>query len=486
MIRRSLRIVSLIFAIALAIGVVFDGNVAGFFQHEHSGSATAGTAPSVKSERKVLYWYDAMNPQHTYNKPGKAPDGMDLVPRYADETSAEESAGQSIKELPAPSTPKERKILYWYDAMNPQHTYDKPGKAPDGMDLVPKYGEDEDAAMSNMAVGTVKIPPQKQELIGVRTAIVQRETLVRKVRTTGEITADETRIAHVHVKINGWVDKVYVDFVGQLVQKGQPLFTLYSPDLVSTQEEYLIARRGKTSLDTSPFPEVSQGADSLLRAARERLRLWDVTDEQIKKLDETGEVSRTLTLYSPISGFVLDRKVYSQVAVTPDMDLYAVADLSKIWALADIYEYEAPYVRVGQEAEMQLAYFPGKTFSGKVTYINPQVDPQTRTLKARIEFANPNFGLKPGMFAQISVKIEYGRQILVPQEAVLDSGTKQTVFVVRKDGYFEPRQIQQGARLADQIIVLTGLREGETIVTSGNFLIDSDSQLKNAMNGMKH
>jgi|SRR5579859_4702850 len=407
------------------------------------------------------------------------------APRSGSSGEHSKSAMGSATTPAGPAKPGERKILYYQDQMNPAHRSDTPASDSMGMPLVPVYA-DEAKAVSGMPPGSVALTAQKQQLIGVRTAVVRKEEVFRTLSTVAQIMADETRIAHIHVKVNGWVDKVYVDFVGQLVQKGQPLFTLYSPDLVSTQEEYLIARRGKTSLDTSPFPEVSQGADSLLRAARERLRLWDVTDEQIKKLDETGEVSRTLTLYSPISGFVLDRKVYSQVAVTPDMDLYAVADLSKIWALADIYEYEAPYVRVGQEAEMQLAYFPGKTFSGKVTYINPQVDPQTRTLKARIEFANPNFGLKPGMFAQISVKIEYGRQILVPQEAVLDSGTKQTVFVVRKDGYFEPRQIQQGARLADQIIVLTGLREGETIVTSGNFLIDSDSQLKNAMNGMKH
>jgi|SRR5579859_2789771 len=486
MIRRSLRIVSLIFAIALAIGVVFDGNVAGFFQHEHSGSATAGTAPSVKSERKVLYWYDAMNPQHTYNKPGKAPDGMDLVPRYADETSAEESAGQSIKELPAPSTPKERKILYWYDAMNPQHTYDKPGKAPDGMDLVPKYGEDEDAAMSNMAVGTVKIPPQKQELIGVRTAIVQRETLVRKVRTTGEITADETRIAHVHVKINGFIEDVFVNSVGQLVKKGEPLFTLYSPDLVSTQEEYLIAKRGEKYLGGSQFAEVSQGAESLLRSTRERLKLWDISDDQIKKLDETGEVSRTLTFYSPIRGFVMERKAFPQTAITPDMDLYSITDLSSIWVNADVYEYEVPFVKVGQTAVMQLSYYPGKSYTGKITYIYPTVDPVTRTVKVRIELPNPAFELKPQMFATVELNINYGNQVLIPQEAVMDSGDKQYVFVVHDGGVFEPRTIQMGAKLEGKVAVLSGLKAGETIVTSGNFLIDSESRLKSAMGGMKH
>jgi membrane fusion protein, copper/silver efflux system len=274
--------------------------------------------------------------------------------------------------------------------MNPAHRSQKPGTDSMGMALVPVYA-DEAQARSGMPPGTVKITPQKQKLIGVETATVERQNIQRTINTVAQLQADETRIAHIHVKVNGWIDKVYVDFVGQLVKKGQPLFTLYSPDLVSTQQEYLIARRGQKALGSSPFPDVSQGADSLLQATRERLRLWDISDEQIRKLDETGEVSHTLTLYSPINGFVLDRKAYPQVAVTPDMDLYAVADLSAMWALADVYEYEAPYVRVGQRATMRLDYMPGKVFSGRVTYINPQVDPQTRTLKVRLELSNPSF-----------------------------------------------------------------------------------------------
>jgi len=285
--------------------------------------------------------------------------------------------------------------------------------------------------------------------------------------------------------VNGWIDQVYVDFIGQLVKKGQPLFTLYSPDMVSTQQEYLIARRGQKALGSSPFPDVSRGADSLLLATRERLRLWDVSDDDIRHLDESGEVSRDLTIYSPITGFVTDRKAFPQVAVTPDMDLYMVADLSSVWAIADVYEYEAPYVQVGQWATMRLDYIPGRTFSGRVTYINPQVDPQTRTLKVRLEFPNPALQLKPGMFGQVGFKINYGNQIVVPQDAVLDSGTQQTIFVSRPDGYFEPRQVQVGARLDGRVIVLSGLRPGETIVTSGNFLIDSESRLKSAVAAMK-
>jgi RND family efflux transporter MFP subunit len=332
----------------------------------------------------------------------------------------------------------------------------------------------------------VKISPDKQQLIGVRTATVQREPLVRTVRTTGQLTADETRISHVHVKINGFIDKVFVDYVGQLVRKGQPLFTVYSPDLVATEQEYLIARRGASTLANSDFKEVSEGSQSLLRSARERLKLWDISDAQIRKLDTTGEISRTMTFYSPVSGFVMDRKAFPQTAVTPDMDLYQITDLSKIWVNADVYEYEVPFVKVGQTAEMQLSYYSGKRYTGKVSYIYPTVDPVARTVKVRIEFPNPKFELKPQMFANVELKINYGNHIVVPQEAVMDSGDRQYVFVVHDGGTFEPRTIQMGPKLDGKVTVLSGLQPGDTIVTSGNFLIDSESRLKSAMGGMNH
>ena len=475
MFHKILRISAVVAAIALALGVTFGGRVSAIFQHQPSASqtTTAGT------ERKVLYWYDAMNPQHHYNKPGKAPDGMDLVPQYV-EDSTSQSAGTTRASEPS----GERKVLYWYDPMHPAYKADKPGVAPDcGMQLVPKYADDETA---KMPAGTVKIAPDKQQLIGVRTGTVERQPLVRTVRTTGQLTSDETKLAHVHVKINGFIDKVFVDYVGQLVKKGQPLFTLYSPDLVATEEEYLIAKRGAKDLGTSQFSEVSQGSQSLLRSTRERLRLWDISDEQIKKLDETGEVTKTLTFYSPVSGFVTDRKAFPQTAVTPDMDLYVITDLSTIWVNADVYEYEVPFVKVGQTADMQLSYYAGKSYTGKITYVYPAVDPVSRTVKVRIEFSNPNFDLKPQMFANVQLKINYGRQIVVPQEAVMDSGDKQYVFVVHEGGMFEPRAIQMGAKLEGNAVVLSGLRAGDTIVTSGNFLIDSESRLKSAMSGMQH
>lgn len=431
---------------------------------DQAAAPAAQTSPSTGSgQQKALYWYDAMNPQHHYDRPGKAPDGMDLVPMYAPQESTSSSA-QGGKE-----------ILYWYDAMNPQHHYGEPGKAPDGMDLVPKYADDD---TSKMPAGTVVIPEDKQVLAGVRTTVVERKPLMREIQTTAEIVADETRISHVHVKVDGYIDHVYVDYVGQLVRKGDPLFTLYSPDLVSTEEEYLIAKRGNATLGAAPFANVAQGAQSLLESTRQRLKLWDISDEQIRKLDETGQVERDLTFYSPVTGFVTDRKAFPQTSVTPDTELYTVTDLSSVWATADIFEYEVPFVQVGQQVTFSLSYYPGKTYSGTISYIYPTVDPQTRTVKVRVQVPNPEYTLKPQMFADAQLQINYGTQILVPQEAVLDSGTVQQVFVVHDGGKFEPRKVTLGPVVDGYVAVLSGLKSGEKVVTSGNFLIDSESRLK--------
>ncbi len=487
MLRSPKKLIIVILLIA-ALGVVYMGATHHWF-FGHSGIAAGGSA-SASGERKVLYWYDAMNPQHHYNKPGKAPDGMDLLPQYAEQAASPAAAqpGGDMANMPGMSngpSANTRKVLYWYDPMHPAYKSDKPGIAPDcGMTLVPKYAEDE--SMAKMPMGTVTIPPEKQVMAGVRTAMVDRKPLVREIRTTAQIVADETKIAHVHVKVAGYVDKVYVDFIGQLVKKGQPLFTLYSPDLVSAEDEYLIAKRGNAALASAPFQEVSDGSQSLLQSTRQRLRLWDISDDQIKQLDTTGKVSKDLTFYSPITGFVTDRKVFPQASVTPDTELYTVSDLSTVWADADVYEYEVPFVRLGQQVSMTLSYYPGKTYTGKISYIYPTVDPQTRTVKVRIQLPNPRFDLKPQMFADVQLRVDYGTKVLIPQEAVLDSGTEQQVFVVHPGGMFEPRKVTLGPVIDGNVAVLTGLKAGETIVVSGNFLIDSESRLKNAMSGMQH
>jgi len=477
--------------IALTLGAVYGASTHHWFGQ--GGSAVAASK-SANGEKNPIYWYDAMSPQHHYNKPGKAPDGMDLVPQYAEQSTtpaaqANGSTSPDMPDMPGMSSkqakPGDRKVLYWYDPMHPAYKSEKPGIAPDcGMTLVPKYVEDQ--SMATMPMGTVTISPEKQVLAGVRTAVVERKSMVRDVRTTAQIVADETRIAHVHVKVAGYVDKVYVDFVGQLVKKGQPLFTLYSPDLVSTQEEYLIAKRGNATLGNAPFQEVADGAQSLLQSARQRLKLWDISDDQIKELDATGKVSKDLTFYSPITGFVTDRKVFPQTSVTPDTELYTVSDLSTVWADADIYEYEVPFVHLGQRVSLNLSYYPGKTYTGDISYIYPTVDSQTRTVKVRIQIPNPGFALKPQMFADAQLHVDYGTKIVVPQEAVLNSGTEQHVFVVHNGGVFEPRKVTIGPVVDGNAVILSGLKPGETIVVSGDFLIDSESGLKSAMGGISH
>ncbi len=340
------------------------------------------------------------------------------------------------------------------------------------------------ASKNTMVPGTVMLNPASQQLIGVRYTEARQADMKRTLRTVGVVQMDDEKISRVHVKIAGWVEKVYLDSVGKLIKKGEPLFALYSPDLVSTEQEYLIARKGQEYLSKSPYAEVVSGADSLLRATRDRLQLWGVTDAQIRTLDDSGKAERTMTLYSPIDGFVMTRNAYPQSYVTPETDLYDIADLSTIWVYVDIYEYEAPYVHIGQPAAMQLSYFPGKNYRGRVTYVYPTLDPKTRTIKVRLEFPNPNYGLKPEMYADVQLTIDYGRQVVVPSEAVLNSGTRQLVFIAKPGGYFEPREIKVGDQFDGQYVVLAGLKPREKIVASGNFLIDSESSLGAAQQGM--
>lgn len=459
-------------AIVVALGLATWAGIA--YRHEIVAWAGGGAQDGSKmnSDSAAVDHSQMDHGQHAMSPQGEA-SGTDHSQHDMAKMASDEKSG-------------ERKVLYWYDPMHPAYKSDKPGIAPDcGMNLVPKY-EDEVEAMKDMPPGSVMLSSEKQQLIGVRTAEVRRERLTRTIRTVGRVESDETKIGRIHVKIAGWVDQVYVDFVGKLVEKGQPLFSLYSPELVSTQQEYLIARRGQQYLGDSSYAEVAKGADSLLRAARDRLRLWDITDDQIRKLEETGEVSRTMTLYSPISGFVMHRNLFEQTYVNPDAQLYEIADLSTIWVYVDIYQYEVPYVQLGQKATMRLSYSPGKSYTGKVTYVYPTLDPKTRTVKVRLEFPNPNFELKPDMYADVELQIDYGVQTLVPAEAVLDSGVRQIVFLTKPGGFFIPQEITVGARLEGQFIVLGGLKPGDTIVTSGNFLIDSESRLSSATGGMSH
>ena len=338
--------------------------------------------------------------------------------------------------------------------------------------------------MSGTSSGMVMVSPEKQQLLGVRTAVVEKRPLVKSVRTVGIITYDETKITQVYSKIEGWIDKLYVNYTGKLVEKGQPLFTIYSPDLLATQQEYLLAIKAKERLSASSIPEVRSGALSLVEASKRRLALWDISENQIRELEEKGEAQRTLTLYAPHSGFVIKKEAYQGMKIMPDKELYTIADLSTVWVNVDIYESEIPFIRPGQKASVALSYDPSATFNGRVSYIYPSVDEKTRTAKVRLDFPNPGFKLKPDMYVNAEIKIDGGNHLAVPEEAVLDSGTRKVVFIDKGNGHFEPKEVKLGANMDGHYQVLSGLNEGEKIASSSVFLLDSESRLSEAMGAM--
>jgi RND family efflux transporter MFP subunit len=297
------------------------------------------------------------------------------------------------------------------------------------------------------------------------------------------VALDETKIAKVQTKLEGWIDQVFADFTGKLVKKGDPLLSIYSPEALATQQEYLLAVKAQRAMQDNPVHEMLGSTENLVAAAKKRLELWDIGDPQIDEIARTAEPLKNLTLYSPMSGFVMERNAFPSQRVTPDTVLYTVADLSTVWVMADVFEYEAVNIRLNQPATLTLAYLPGRTFHGRVSYILPQVDPATRTLKVRLQFDNPANLLKPDMYGEVELQTGGQRSLVVPEGAVLNSGDRQTVFVDRGNGQFEPRQVTIGTQGDGRIEILSGLRAGERIVTSGNFLIDSESQLKAAAGG---
>lgn len=344
----------------------------------------------------------------------------------------------------------------------------------------------ESAAATDAGSATgVYISPARQQLIGVRTAEVVHQALDTTIRTVGVIEYDETRVAEIHTKIAGWADRVTVDFVGKQVRKGQPLFTIYSPDLVATQREYLLALKADRQLSGSTIPETRDGARSLLEATRERLRLWDVTDAQVEELARTGQPRRTLTVYSPFTGIVLERGAFPGMYITPEMAAFKIADLSTLWVIGQVFEYELGMMKLGQSAEIEFPY--GQTtrkLSGRITFIYPEIDPQTRRAKVRIEFRNPGLEFKPQSFVTVLIKSSGGHQLAIPQEAVIDTGAEQYALLALSDGYFEPRPITVGPPVNQFYPVLEGLQHGDRVVTSAQFLIDSETNLQAAMQSM--
>ena len=331
----------------------------------------------------------------------------------------------------------------------------------------------------------VHLSPARQQLIGVRTATVARRPLETTIRTVGTVAYDETRVTQIHTKITGWIERVFVDYVGKAVQRGQPLFTVYSPELVSTQNEYLLALKAQEQLRSSSFPETRAGAESLAVATRDRLKLWDVSDAQIEELERTRQPQRTLTLYSPFDGVVLERNAFAGQYITPEMSTFKIADLSTIWVVGQVFEYEMRMVKVGQNAEIEFPYGQStRRLKGKITFIYPDVDPQTRRVKVRIEFRNPGLEFKPESYVTVVLRTGAGEQLAVPKEAVIDNGAKRYAIRALPDGYFEPREVQLGQPVDEFFPLIGGLEEGDQIVTSAQFLIDSETNLQAALQSM--
>ena len=409
-----------------------------------------------KLAEKTLYTC-SMHPQVVQDHPGDCPIcGMKLVPiRKQPSTAAEKKGNGSAG----------RQIKYYKSTMLLGEISQTPRKDSMGMDMVPVYeGEEE--------TNTIGVDPATVQEMNVRTGIVTKGPLRRIIRTVGVIDYNETALADVTTKFRGWIEKLYVDSTGKQVHKGEPLFDIYSPELYSAQSEYVLA--------------LNQSASALKQSARQKLKLFDVSEDQIAELEKSRQPQRTLRVDAPIDGIVVEKNVVQGQMVEAGMKLYRLADLGIVWVQSQIYEQDLALLKLGQEAEVSLSYLPDRKFRGRVTYIYPTVDEKTRTAQVRMEFHNPGFFLKPGMFATVELRAELKpAALLVPDSAVLRSGEKNTVFVALDGGHFEPREVRLGPRADnDSYEVLSGLKEGERVVTSGQFMLDSESQLREAIQKM--
>ncbi|MBK8726130.1 MAG: efflux RND transporter periplasmic adaptor subunit [Holophagaceae bacterium] len=377
----------------------------------------------------------------------------------------------------APGQPTAPKQMYQCP-MHPQIILDHPGDCPIcGMALVPMEGHGEAGAVEGHAV--VAIDPERQQLIGLRTEKAAEGLVGGELRSVGRVAVDETRVRKVNVKVDGFVERLFVDFVGKPVAKGQPLFTLYSPELLSAQNEFLLALRTRKSLAGSP--ELKQSGEELVASARRRLALWDIPASVLDTLERTGQPTKTLTIFSPASGVVTAKNLVEGARVTPADIPFEITDLSRVWVLVDIYEAELGRAKVGTPAEFTVQASPGKTFQGRVAFLDPVMDPKTRTAKARVEFANPKGELKPEMFGEVLFRTQGRKGLLVPLDAVLDAGTSKVAFLALGDGRFEPRVVTIGTTVGEQVEITSGLKAGDEVVVRANFLVDSESRLKAAL-----
>jgi Cu(I)/Ag(I) efflux system membrane fusion protein len=397
----------------------------------------------------------------------------------------------------------------YYCPMHTTYHSDKPGNCPicsmklvkldrPGVVAVPGAGAPTTVEPTTVAPGTattpnpasqgnaIFVPPEKQQLIGMRSVPAEFGTLTKDIRIVGKVSVDETRLTHIHSKVSGYIEEVFADSVGKPVRAGDPLFTIYSPDLVATEQDFLLALKSRELLRASTIASAAQGSENLITAAKERLRLWDVTEQEIQRLETEGKMKRAIAVYSPVTGVVMERAAYHHgTFVDPSKDLFTIVDLSQVWVLGEAYETDLPFIRTGQAAEIELPYSGGgKKIHGRVDFIYPFLDPKSRTAQVRMEFPNPGLSLKPEMFTNISMSISIGRQMLVPQDAVMDTGIEQYVFIDKGDGYVQPRKVKVNAEGGERVGIEQGLRPGERVVTGANFIVDSESRLKGAFAGM--
>ncbi len=438
-------------------------------------SALARIALSHPALAAETFYTCPMHPTIIEEAPGTCPIcGMDLVVKespVAGEAAGQASAGNAAATGAGGSKPgdasRSGKIKYWVAPMDPTYISDKPGKSPMGMDLVPVYEDDGPASKA----GVVRIDPVVVQNMGVRIAAVERGALSRNIRTIGEVDVAENEISVVNLRFSGWVERIWVDETGQHVDKGDKLFSIYSPELVSAQEEYLLA------VNTA-----GKGSE-LARSAARRLQLWDIPRYHLERILADGNAHRNVVVTAPRSGYVLHKNIVQGARVVAGADLYRIGNLRKIWVNAEVYEFDAPWVREGQTATMELSFQRGRRWEGQVAYVYPTLNKRSRTLTVRLEFPNPGIALKPGMFATVRIEAQKREDVLIlPTEAILDTGERQLVFVAKGMGRYEAREIVTGLMGTDhRTEVLSGLEEGERVVTSGQFLLDSESQLQEAV-----